>query len=504
MSATEKENSDSLNKISILQNGSVADETGQGQLYEPPLRRTRKLSTMLFMSLSIASVPFGIGSNLMNAIYGGGQLSMFVGLLVVLALDGCVAVSLAELASRYPTSSAVYHWTYRLLRLEGKNRRFFSFLAGWLWVIGHWTITLSVNFGFATLVIATISTIFQPAWTATPWEQLLIFYAMCVLTFTICATSDRLLPVVDTVAAACTVITSIAVAITLSVMAQTPRHSAPYSLGHFDPSLSGWGNFGFFIGLLPPAYTFSALGMGTSMAEECTDPEVQVPKAISLVPVIGGVIALIFVLPICVTLPPLAEVAQAPYGQALPYILYVVTGSRAAALVLMILVLLVTLFCSISISTTASRCTWAFARDNGIPLSGIWSRTFRQSPLPALCLVTVIEMLLGLINLGSTSAFTAFASVGVVALAMSYSVPIAISLSHGREEVAKAHWAVKPLLGAAVNIVALLWIAFQLVLFDMPAVLPVTPASMNYASVVFAGCVLMSIAWYAIHGRKRG
>ena len=34
---------------------------------------------------------------------------MFVGLLVVLVLDGCVAVSLAELASQYPTSSGEYY-----------------------------------------------------------------------------------------------------------------------------------------------------------------------------------------------------------------------------------------------------------------------------------------------------------------------------------------------------------------------------------------------------------
>lgn len=25
---------------------------------------------------------------------------------------------------------------------------------------------------------------------------------------------------------------------------------------HFDPSLSGWGDFSFFIGILPPAYTY--------------------------------------------------------------------------------------------------------------------------------------------------------------------------------------------------------------------------------------------------------
>lgn len=36
----------------------------------------------------------------------------------------------------------------------------------------------------------------------------------------------------------------------------------------------------------------------------------------------------------------------------------------------------------------------------------------------------------------------------------------------------------------------------------MPVTLPVTPSSMNYASAVFAGFAVISIAWYFIHARK--
>lgn len=97
--------------------------------------------------------------------------------------------------------------------------------------------------------------------------------------------------------------------------------------------------------------------------------------------------------------------------------------------------------------------------------------------------MTVVQMLLGLINLGSTSAFTAFVSVGVQALALSYGIPIAISLLNGRREVAKARWTLGKTVGTIVNVLALLWIGFELVLFSMPTALPVTSISMNYASV---------------------
>lgn len=73
--------------------------------YKPELHRNRSMLTLLFQSLAIAAIPYGEGSPLISAIYGGGQLSIFVGWLMVLVLDECIAVSIAELASRYPTSA---------------------------------------------------------------------------------------------------------------------------------------------------------------------------------------------------------------------------------------------------------------------------------------------------------------------------------------------------------------------------------------------------------------
>jgi len=111
-------------------------------------------------------------------------------------------------------------------------------------------------------------------------------------------------------------------------------------------------------------------------------------------------------------------------------------------------------------------------------------------------------MLLGLINLGSTSAFTAFASVGVQALALAYAIPIAISLLNKREQVLKAQWNLGRIVGPLINAVALVWIAFEMVLFSMPTALPVSSISMNYASVVLVGFGAIAAVWYAVHARK--
>jgi amino acid transporter len=226
----------------------------------------------------------------------------------------------------------------------------------------------------ACQILTPTSTIsmYHPDFSLAAWQLLLIFYACCLCTFVICATCNKWLPMVDTVVAAWTVVSIIIIMIALSVTASVGRHPPSYALGNYDKSLSGWGDFTFFIGLLPPAYCFAAIGMISSMAEECHDAPVKVPNAISLCVPVGGITGLFFIIPICVTMPPLEDVISAPGAQALPYIFNVVMGTPGGALGLMFLVLVLTLGCSVSITVAASRCTWALARDNAIPGAAFW------------------------------------------------------------------------------------------------------------------------------------
>lgn len=181
-------------------------------------------------------------------------------------------------------------------------------------------------------------------------------------------------------------------------------------------------------------------------------------------------------------MPDLVDITGAPVAQALPYIFHTVMGTPGGGLFLTFLVLAITAFCSISITVAASRCTWAFARDLALPFPKTFAYVHPglKVPVNALALVTVVQMLLGLINLGSTSAFTAFVSVGVIALAVSYAIPIAISLLWDRRErVSGAKWNLGNAVGTTVNVVALGWIGFEVVLFSCPGVLPVTAISMS-------------------------
>ncbi|KAL9619628.1 MAG: hypothetical protein Q9204_008282, partial [Flavoplaca sp. TL-2023a] len=206
--------------------------------YKQELKRNRSLFTLLFQSLAIAALPFGEGGPLLSAVYGGGQLSIFVGWIIILFLASSVAVSLAEIASRYPTSAGPYYWSFQIA--NESNRTVLSFINGWVWLIGNWTITLSVNFGLASLINATAA-LYHPNFAAEPWQLLLIFYAILLVSFVVCTFANRFLPMVDTICAGWTGLSIFIICIALSVRAASGRHSASYTLGNYDKSLSGWG-----------------------------------------------------------------------------------------------------------------------------------------------------------------------------------------------------------------------------------------------------------------------
>jgi amino acid transporter len=230
----------------------------EGLGYTATLTRNRTLSTVLFQSIAIIAVPFGEGTALNSAIIGGGQLPYCIGWIMVSVLDQAVAMSLAELASRFPTSAGPYYWVYQLMP-PGRTRTTLSFMTGWIWLVGNWTIALSVNFGFASLIAGTV-TMYHPDWVASEWQLLLIFYAICIGVFCICAFANRFLPYIDTVAAGWNLLCILIVCIALSATANVGRHSIADALTYYDNSLSGWGSWSFAIGLLPAAYTYAAVG----------------------------------------------------------------------------------------------------------------------------------------------------------------------------------------------------------------------------------------------------
>lgn len=469
--------------------------------YEQELVRSRRLPHILFMTLAILAVPCGLAAPIATSLVGGGPASMFWGLLLVSLLSLFVALSLGEIASKYPTSAGAYYWCYRLA--PARHRLLLSYITGWLIVTGDWMLALSVSFATAQFFVAGVA-IFHPAWEATAWQTYLVFLGVLLITSTFCIFFNRHLPMLEIVSAYWMVIGLVVMLVCLSVEAKVGRHSAVFAFTHFDASFSGWSpGWTFFIGLFPAGYTFSGVGMIASMAEEVHKPSINLPRAMVWSVPIGCLMGVVFILPINFTLPDIGVLLSVASGQPTAVMFTMIMGSKGGGFGMWFIIFGIALFCAISINCAASRATWSFARDKGIPFHAVFAKLdprFSELPLNAFMLCITVQALLGLIYLGSSAAFNAFVGVEVMCLGASYAIPITVLLLGGRKGVEDAPYSLGKW-GWAINGITLLWVALEMVLFSMPAVLPVDKSTMNYASVVFVGFAVISAAWYMLNGR---
>lgn len=75
--------------------------------YKPELARNRSTAQVAFMSFVLASIPYGLATTLLYPLSGGGPIDIIWGWVLVSAIIVCVAVSLGEITSVYPTAGGM-------------------------------------------------------------------------------------------------------------------------------------------------------------------------------------------------------------------------------------------------------------------------------------------------------------------------------------------------------------------------------------------------------------
>jgi amino acid transporter len=192
------------------------------------------------------------------------------------------------------------------------------------------------------------------------------------------------------------------------------------------------------------------------MCEEVQHPSKQVPKAIVGTVILNTLAGFLFLIPLVFVLPDSQELIALVSGQPVPTIMKSAIGNSAGAFLLLLPLIVLALICGIGCTTTVSRSIWAFARDGGIPYSSKWRRVNKSLNVPfnAMMLGMVVQIALGLIYFGSTTAFNAFSGVGVITLTVSYACPIEDSFIGGRKQIKNGEFDLGKL-GAVCNVIAL-------------------------------------------------
>jgi amino acid transporter len=364
-------------------------------------------------------------------------------------------------------------------------------------------VTTAIRFSGGQLILSAIG-LWNETYIPEAWHVVLMYWAVLLVALFVNIFAAKYLNSINTICVYWTSASVVIIIVVVLIMAKAGRRSAKYVFTEFDASRAGWTpRWAFFVGLLQSAFTLTGYGMVSAVCEEVQNPEREVPKAMVLSVVAAGITGVVYLIPILFVMPNVDKLLAVSTGQPIGYLFKTATGTADGGLGLLLLLLGIQFFAGIGSLTATSRCLYAFSRDGAVPGSSIWSKINKRYdvPLNALLLSTLIQGLLGLIYLGSSAAFNAFTGVATICLSASYALPIFILLLRGRYLLDNAPFHLGKF-GYVINIITILWILLAIVLFMMPTVIPVTPSTMNYASVLFVFFAGVSVLWYAVAGRK--
>src|SRR6201996_3091763 len=230
-------------------------------------------------------------------------------------------------------------------------------------------------------LIVGIIALYHDSYTPQPWHQFLIYLAYNLIAALINAFGNSLLPYINQVAISWSIAGWAIISITVLACATPDYNSADFVFREFLNE-TGWPDgIAWLLGLLQGALGLTGYDATAHMVEEIPNAAVEAPKILIYCVLIGMFTGFIFLMCLLFVAGDVQKVINSPVGP-LGQILYTATGSKAGAVCLQIFPLVCLLFAGISIMTTSSRMTYAFARDGGLPFSKLFRRVHPKLDVP--------------------------------------------------------------------------------------------------------------------------
>jgi choline transport protein len=183
---------------------------------------------------------------------------------------------------------------------------------------------------------------------------------------------------------------------------------------------------------------------------------------------------------------------------------YQVTGSNHATLGLLCVIFFPILFSCIGDYITAGRTLWTLARDDVTPFPRFLQKisSTYENPFNATLVCGVISTLLGLIYLGSSTAFNAFVGCFIILSTLSYLAAILPFVFTGRfsrrNGMIPGPFKMSNVMGYTVNILSAVYMIAFGVIYCFPYSATVTVENMNYSCLITGGLTLVVIMWWYV------
>jgi choline transport protein len=341
-------------------------------------------------------------------------------------------------------------------------------------------------------------------YTPTRWQGTLLTIAIALIATFFNTYGARQLPLLEGLILILHIFGFFAIIIPLLVL--SPKNSAAEVFTTFQDG-GGWGSVftACIIGQISPIFAFLGPDAGVHMSEEIRDASRVVPRSMIATAVLNAVLGFAMIIAYCFCITDLDAALSSSTGYPFIEVFYTATGSKGGATAMACIPLVLLIAACVSILATASRQTFAFARDDGLPMSQTIRKVSNlgtEIPLNAVLVSLSITILLAVINIGSTAAFNSVISLLVGSLYTGYFISIScILIKRIRgEPLPPSRWSMGKF-AIPMNVLALLYITFALIMSFFPITKVVTPASMNWSVLVWGVVLIFALIVYFINGK---
>jgi len=204
--------------------------------HKAELNRNFSPLAMLGLAFAILNSWTALSASLSLALPSGGPTSVIWGLISAGICNLCLAASLAEFLSAYPTAGGQYHW---VAMISWKSWvPLLSWITGWINVSGWIALVASGGLLGSQLIVGIIS-FMQPNYSPQRWHQFLIYIGYNLVAFCLNAFANRLLPWVTKVAFTWSIAGFVIISITVLACA-SPNYSTGEFVFRVFINQSGW------------------------------------------------------------------------------------------------------------------------------------------------------------------------------------------------------------------------------------------------------------------------
>ncbi|KIK56143.1 hypothetical protein GYMLUDRAFT_47349 [Collybiopsis luxurians FD-317 M1] len=476
--------------------------------YVPSFKREFSNLATISFAFSIMGLCSSIATTFNTPLLSGGPSSVtwcwILGACMCLTLGS----SIAEIVSAFPTSGGLYTASAQLT--PKKYRARVGWLVGWLNILGQIAGVSSTEFGLANMIWAAVVIGKDGNFEVTQAKTVWLFVVLLVVHGSLNCLATRWLARMSSGFVFVNLGATFLIIIVL--LATTPRsemHAAGYVFGSqgLVNQTGGWSNgLSFVFGLLSVQWTMTDYDATAHICEEVKRAAYAAPAAIFIAVVGTGLVGWLLNIVLILCSGPLENLPGSS-DSAFLQIMYLRMG-KTGSLILWVFVCFTAFFVVQTALQAVSRTVYAFSRDHGLPDWGFFGHNSKitQTPLRAIVLCTLVSIIPGLLDLASPIAANAIFALTAMALDLSYIIPIFL------RRVFEHHPDVKfkpgpfylgnGIIGWAANCICITWTLFVCVIFSFPTTLPVTPETMNYASVITIGVMVLAFAWYIIDGHR--